>query len=371
MHDDYIKSHLAKERRFFRAEKEALDNKYPYPRAEAFTKEIRKLGTTAGKLSYLDELRKLVSEIGNALGYVRMVRSAGMHAASEAVKFVPDLSAIVSFEEAARKVLATPAAPGEDGAAPPPSGPGLSQETIEAAAALDAVLANLTASFAEGVDYFQLLVSVFQHSLLGARNGGGGAAVDGATPPPKKKDREESHLRNFVLVVPALTISFVENLRAAKDRMEKSVKGTEAFFTDDGFAIGLAYILAILKQVRWAWLPASLHSPLPPPLPPVPPLQERLWESMHWWDAVIAHHRAELAACREEMGKLSVGGKGGARSKADADRAEELDFRQRRVHAMQTEFDALFYAFSGARTFFRAAEADGGAGGEDDDTVLV
>ena len=96
---------------------------------------------------------------------------------------------------------------------------------------------------------------------------------------------------------------------------------------------------------------------------------------MHWWEAVVAHHRTELSACREEMAKLSLGGsgKGGGapRSKADADRAEELDFRQRRVHAMQTEFDALFYAFSGARTFFRAAEADGGAGAEDDDTVLV
>ncbi len=34
-----------------------------------------------------------------------------------------------------------------------------------------------------------------------------------------------------------------------QDRMDKSVKGAETFFTDDGFAIGLAYILAILGQV--------------------------------------------------------------------------------------------------------------------------
>lgn len=32
--------------------------------------------------------------------------------------------------------------------------------------------------------------------------------------------------------------------------MDKSVKGAETFFTDDGFALGLAFILAILRQVR-------------------------------------------------------------------------------------------------------------------------
>jgi hypothetical protein len=92
---------------------------------------------------------------------------------------------------------------------------------------------------------------------------------------------------------------------------------------------------------------------------------------MHWWDAVVAHHRSELASCRDELSKMTHGGKVVARSKAEADRIEELDFKQRRVHSMQTEFDALFYAFSGARTFFRAADADGTGGGDEDETVLV
>ena len=37
-------------------------------------------------MTFLDKFRQLITEIGNALGYVRMVRSAGMHHNSDAVK---------------------------------------------------------------------------------------------------------------------------------------------------------------------------------------------------------------------------------------------------------------------------------------------
>lgn len=56
-----------------------------------------------------------------------------------------------------------------------------------------------------------------------------------------------AHLRNFYAIIPALTISHVEAMLVAKDRMFK--QGKECYFTSDGFAIGLAYILKILDQV--------------------------------------------------------------------------------------------------------------------------
>ena len=42
-------------------------------------------------------------EIGNALGYVRMVRSGGLQYCSNAIKFVPDLEDIISFAELVQK----------------------------------------------------------------------------------------------------------------------------------------------------------------------------------------------------------------------------------------------------------------------------
>ena len=36
---------------------------------------------------------------GNAMGYIRMIRSGGLHCCSNAIRFIPDLEDIVNFEE--------------------------------------------------------------------------------------------------------------------------------------------------------------------------------------------------------------------------------------------------------------------------------
>jgi len=40
-----------------------------------------------------------VSVAGNAMGYVRMIRSGGLHCCSNAIQFIPDLEDIDKFEE--------------------------------------------------------------------------------------------------------------------------------------------------------------------------------------------------------------------------------------------------------------------------------
>jgi predicted phosphoribosyltransferase len=50
-----------------------------------------------------------------------------------------------------------------------------------------------------------------------------------------------------------MCISWIEASLLAKDNMSKSGRGAmhkEIYFTDDGFAMGVAMCLAILKQVR-------------------------------------------------------------------------------------------------------------------------
>lgn len=352
LHDDYIKSYLAKERRFFRRERKSLDNRYPFDHAVGLNKDIRSLGLTPDKLSFLDKFRSLISEVGNALGYVRMVRSAGMRSAAEAVKFVPDLDDIKSFSEQAKSVATQSSS----------NGKGLSQETLDAAQQLDDVLKNLTASFAEGSDYFKLLVTVFQHGILGrnssaAQPTGGGASSTSSSSSSVKED----HLRNFFLIIPSLTLSFVESLRSAKDRVEKGIKGTESFFCDDGFAMGIAYILSILRQ-------------------------NRQFDSLHWFDSVRQHHRGELSAYKAELASISEASAAQAakikkmsssqqaqmreqveaQKRSDLERAEELDFRAKRVLAQQVEYDQLYYAFCGARSFFQTADTN-----DDDDEAFV
>lgn len=229
--DEYIKSYLQREKRWYKKHRDdkEVDNKYPYDRAFLFNKDIRKLGVSDTGKTFLDQFRMLITEIGNALGYVRMVRSAGMNYCSNAIKFVPDLNHThFKFESHAGEGV--PEEEDEEtgetvreGIA----GAKLSPETVIAAKNLDSVISTLAKNFSENNDYFKVLVKVFQDV----------AASD-----------EQKHLMNFYHIVPALTINYVETTVQAKDLMYKNTRRRESYFSDDGFAIGVAYILAILDQ---------------------------------------------------------------------------------------------------------------------------
>lgn len=52
--------------------------------------------------------------------------------------------------------------------------------------------------------------------------------------------------------MPSLCLSWIDASLLAKDAMYKTMRANnkEMYYTDDGFAVGIAYCLAILKQVR-------------------------------------------------------------------------------------------------------------------------
>lgn len=158
----------------------------------------------ADRQSCLDAFRKVVTEIGNTLGYVRMVRTAGMRQAATAVQFLPSVldEDIVSFAEhcragtftgtgggaaaasgeaagAAAAAAASGAGTGEGGAGDAGASAGeeagesadaraaaartekpLSDETVEAAETLDQVIRNALDSFGDETNFLQLLVEV-------------------------------------------------------------------------------------------------------------------------------------------------------------------------------------------------------------------
>lgn len=191
---------------------------YTYERAKAFQLYVKQLGQTKDKSNYLDKFRQLVTEIGGALGYVRMIRSGGLLYTANAIQFVPDLSAVSDSAHIFQAYTE------ESKLAP---------ETVEAAKNVDGVLETLAANFSSGtgphspfncplpylyLDYFKMLVNVFK------------AEYNSAIP-------ENAHLGNFYLAVPALTLSFVDHICQCKERYAKK-RAEEGVFTEDGFALG-------------------------------------------------------------------------------------------------------------------------------------
>ncbi|XP_071485715.1 WASH complex subunit 4-like [Diadema antillarum] len=275
MYDEHIKSKLIKDQRHFKENKQELNQMYPFDRADKFNKGIRKLGLTPEGDSYLDQFRNLISQIGNAMGYIRMIRSGGLRCCSNAIRFVPDLEDIVSFEELV----------GEEG---------LSEEVSTAARNLDNVIGNLTKNFAEGTEYFKMLVDVFS---------------------PEFRNPKNMHLRNFFTILPALTLNFVEYSVSAKEKLNKKNK-VGAAFTDDGFAMGLAYILKLLDQYQQ-------------------------FDSLHWFHSVKFKYNRDKEMVRKQMG-------------GDEKLQNTATLTIKRLDTYQREFDLLYYSLSSARIFFRA-----------------
>eukprot|EP00095_Tigriopus_kingsejongensis_P002213 maker-scaffold351_size199180-snap-gene-0.29 protein:Tk02213 transcript:maker-scaffold351_size199180-snap-gene-0.29-mRNA-1 annotation:"hypothetical protein L798_09428" len=235
LYDEHIKSRLNVEIRYFKE----CEGSYPFERANKFNKAIRKLGYMPdGITTYLDQFRMLLSHIGNALGYVRMIRSGGSHFISNAIRFVPDLENIPKFqlltEEAAKRSRTS--------------------ESIEASRGLDQVLDNLSQNFTDGVHYFKLLVDVFSRKL---------------------GEKKHNHLKAFYIIVPSLTLNYVEHMIVAKDKLSKrNIEG--AAFTDDGFGIGIAYVLQVLEQ--WSQ-----------------------FDSLHWFQSIQDKHGQERAQAEEQI----------------------------------------------------------------------
>jgi WASH complex subunit 7 len=284
LYDDHIKSRLIKDARFYKESASKLGNKYPQTRALKFIKDIRKLGLHENKENYLSLFRNLITEIGNALGYVRMVRAGGLRYISEAIKYVPNLDDIDNFEQLAQQ-------------------DNLSPETISSAKSLYSVLTNLRKKFAEGSDYFKLLEKVFTVEM--------------------NKD-ENNHLKNFYLIVPALTMNYVENIIIAKEKMARS--GKESNFTDDGFALGVAFILKILNQNEG-------------------------FDSLHWFESIKENYD-------EENGKLTK--TMDTKKKMIETRIEKEDEHDNymkltlnKVKTLMKENELLFFAFQSSRIFFK------------------
>lgn len=276
--DELIKSRLIKDITFFNENKEQLNQMYPYERAEKFNIGIKKLGLNEKGESYLDQFRKIITQIGNAMGYVRLIRSGGRRCLAEGTSFIPDIEKIKQLKACIDIEVEE-----------------LPNQSKKGADGLLDHLQSFLANIDETTEYFELLVKVFV---------------------PVLRNKDNIHLKNFYIIIPPLTVNYIEYSLNFKEKLNKRNK-SEYSFTDDGFALGLAFIVEILNQ-------------------------EKQLDSLHWFHSVQR---------KLKLGKIKI--KEQAAADNDNKLKQTLTLTEKKVAIFENEFQYFFYNFNSARLFFQ------------------
>jgi WASH complex subunit 7 len=165
----------------------------------------------------LDSIRQTVTQIGNLLAFVRLIKSGALTSASKSVDYVPEMNDLSSLR--LKDCVEYEFADYE------------SQKTLlDAAENFDQCLDDLQNNFSPKTNYSKIIVDLFSGLL--------------------SKSTQQDHLDLFYLVVPALIINYIDHLINCKERasLRSSAIRFGALLSDDGFAIGVAFLLTVLDQ---------------------------------------------------------------------------------------------------------------------------
>lgn len=165
--DPTIKNMLSKEAKLFRKQKDKLRSQYPAKNAHDLARKLKQL--VQGR-DYLSLLRERITQIGNTLAFVRMIRNASLKDNNNLLKFIPNKIESFSFGDVAEELC-------------------IGGETLEACAMFDKSVSLLLKQADDANDYLRKMVQ----------------RVEGFA----DEDDEKRFLKNFYIVVPALCTNYI------------------------------------------------------------------------------------------------------------------------------------------------------------------
>lgn len=201
---DDIKSLLSRECRWFENQRSEGPTMYPFGRALKFAQEVKKLET--GNINALEQCRIAISEMGNIVSLVRMVRAAKRRVLSHELPFILSYS--------------------------------VSSDTV------NNLNDNSSTSAKTGLD--EVISAILQKSDPDFVR----ALVSGLQGLTKQSDSGYMIPKKFFCIVPALCLCWMEVSCLGKEMMHKKNITRDGYFTDDGFAVGLVFVLSVFGQTK-------------------------------------------------------------------------------------------------------------------------
>jgi len=312
--DEYTKSSLMLEKRYWLEHKEELGNKFSYDRAEKLLNDIKNLSKGKEELTLVDKLRNIIKQMGNALGFIRTIRTALMEYNSQNLKFFGDNTFFEQMQKSFKNFDVNFIAPTTTNDLNINNYEGDNENNInnnmdnsnkvmyinsnkifyESFKIFEDTMNLLDQNKKNNINYLTLLVSPFENVF---------------------SEQVVADIELFYYLLPSLTINYVENLIVAKNKIySKNIK--DAFFCDDGFILGFCYMLKVFKQ-------------------------ENTFDSLQWFQSVIE--------------KLENNEKEFTNNKNKKNSNQEIlqqNMSMKKITTYKTEFELLFFTFNSSMIVF-------------------
>jgi len=135
-----------------------------------------------------------------------MIRTASLKDNANLVKYIPDIIDNIRFENVANDL-------------------GIREECLESIKIFDMCIRNLFKQADDAGDYLRMIVRNFDGII---------------------EQEGTKHLKLFYLMIPPLCLSYIDHVQKGIEKISSKNSNVGGFISDDGFALGLAYLLKIM-----------------------------------------------------------------------------------------------------------------------------
>ena len=288
--DDYILSMLKDEREFWDTNKATIKYNYPLERALTLRQKILNLDENK-KFNQIIKSIQCITEIGNCVALVRCIRTALMDYNSQNVNLLTSYN-INDFNNLIQQILLqVDSDPVNANSHISPNMLTNTQNSLNDTNKIFCETINsLKQTGGNELNYLEILVTSF----------GGGLSSE------KVQD-----IDLFAFLLPPLTITFIDNSINARDNLLKKNQTEEsAYFSDDGFMIGVCYLLKLFTT-------------------------DKKFESLNWFPSVINYYNEKKIQRKNDKSSQGV---------------DTLNDRQ--ITSYKEQFELQYFTYTSASILF-------------------